>query len=238
MARNIRASGTPDDIPIVVLVTNDVPNHILQRLIDAKTVPIQIEPWRRAGVSDLTWVDSLAKLRIFEERGYERVIYLDSDAWLHRNLDHLFAMAGDAVLWAPRAYYLGEKYQFGSTLLVITPSNALFDKIQEATKNAPKPDYFDMDVLNDLWRYDCGYLPSHYVVLTSTLDEDSTFGFATKAERIRKTYIHHFSMVNGLQKPWFVAEFHLRDRDPNWEPLFYDLFDMYWKAEPELCAWL
>ncbi|KAH9113757.1 hypothetical protein LEN26_009753 [Aphanomyces euteiches] len=71
MARNIRASGTPDDIPIVVLVTNDVPNHILQRLIDAKTVPIQIEPWRRAGVSDPTWVDSLAKLRIFEERGYE-----------------------------------------------------------------------------------------------------------------------------------------------------------------------
>ncbi|CAK4544535.1 unnamed protein product [Aphanomyces euteiches] len=105
-------------------------------------------------------------------------------------------------------------------------------------KNAPKPDYFDMDVLNDLWRYDCGYLPSHYVVLTSTLDEDSTFGFATKAERIRKTYIHHFSTVSGLQKPWFAAEFQLRDRDPNFEPLFYDLFDMYWKAGAELCAWL
>ncbi|CAK4805550.1 unnamed protein product, partial [Aphanomyces euteiches] len=239
MAHNIRASGTPREIPIVVLVTNDVPSDYFDRLHDAELVPIAIEPWRQIvpGSSDFTWTDSLAKLRIFQERGYDKVIYLDSDAWLHRNLDHLFAL-GDAVLWAPHAYYIGEQYQFGSTLLVLTPSNALFGKLEQAMKNPPKPNYYDMDDLNDLWRLDCGYLPSHYVVLTPTLNEDATFGFANKSERINKTYIHHFTVGYELHKPWLIERSQVTERNPSFHPLFYDLFFMFWKAEAELCPWL
>ncbi|KAH9124275.1 hypothetical protein LEN26_009752 [Aphanomyces euteiches] len=182
---------------------------------------ITLAPRCGTGSSDFTWTDSLAKLRIFEERGYDKVIYLDSDAWLHRNLDHLFAL-GDAVLWAPHAYYIGEQYQFGSTLLVLTPSNALFGKLEQAMKNPPKLNYYDMDVLNDL----CGYLPN------------ATFGFANKSERINKMYIHHFTMGYELHKPWLIERSQVTERNPSFHPLFYDLFFMFWKAEAELCPWL
>ncbi|CAK4693546.1 unnamed protein product [Aphanomyces euteiches] len=198
MAHNIRASGTPREIPIVVLVTNDVPSDYF-------------------GSTMRNW----CRLQLNHGRGYDKVIYLDSDAWLHRNLDHLFAL-GDAVLWAPHAYYIGEQYQFGSTLLVLTPSNALFGKLEQAMKNPPKLNYYDMDVLNDL----CGYLPN------------ATFGFANKSERINKMYIHHFTMGYELHKPWLIERSQVTERNPSFHPLFYDLFFMFWKAEAELCPWL
>ncbi|KAH9125038.1 hypothetical protein LEN26_006231 [Aphanomyces euteiches] len=238
MAHNIRRTGTPMSIPIVTLVSKTVSTDRIQRLRDAHIQVELVDLWSQqytAG-SDY-WSDSLTKLYIFQERGYDRVIYLDSDAWVHRNLDHLFSL-GDAILWAPRAYYLGEKLFFGSTLLVISPSNAAFQKIKDALASHAKQNYFDMDVLNDLWRLDCGYLPSHYVVLTPTIVEEPTFGFANRSERINKTYVHHFTMGYGLHKPWLTQRYQLENRNPDFEPLFYDLFFMYYDAAAELCPWL
>ncbi|CAK4122983.1 unnamed protein product [Aphanomyces euteiches] len=218
MARNIRKTGTPMSIPIVTLVSKTVSTDRIQRLRDLTS-------------KSSSWICGVNK------RGYDRVIYLDSDAWVHRNLDHLFSL-GDAILWAPRAYYLGEKLFFGSTLLVISPSNAAFQKIKDALASHAKQNYFDMDVLNDLWRLDCGYLPSHYVVLTPTIVEEPTFGFANRSERINKTYVHHFTMGYGLHKPWLTQRYQLENRNPDFEPLFYDLFFMYYDAAAELCPWL
>ncbi|KAH9150539.1 hypothetical protein LEN26_004056 [Aphanomyces euteiches] len=203
MARNIRHTGTPTSMPIVTLVSTEVPTEIVRHLHLAGLVVVPVEPWKqnRTAHRDV-WTESLTKLRIFQERGYDKVIYLDSDAWVHRNLDHLFAL-GDAPLWAPHAYYLTDNYALASTLLVFSPSNRLFHDMERAVANPPRPDYYDMDVLNDLFKLDCGYLPNHYVVLTGTLDEQHvTWGFASKEERMAKTYVTHFSPGVGLGKPW------------------------------------
>ncbi|KAG9411294.1 hypothetical protein AC1031_016935 [Aphanomyces cochlioides] len=204
MARNIRNTDTPTSIPIVTLEEM-----------------LCVNPWRQTNVKDSEWIESLMKLRIFEERGYDKVIYLDSDALVHRNLDHLFHL-GDAVLvW----------------LLVFSPSNALFDQIEKAMANPRKPNYYDMDVINDLWNLDCGYLPNHYVVLSCTLNADTKWSFASKAERIAKTYVTHFSPGIGLGKPWNNA----RNIFATWhgdEPLLKSLYESYWAAEDELCSWL
>ncbi|RQM31360.1 hypothetical protein B5M09_013786 [Aphanomyces astaci] len=239
MAHNIRKLGTPPSIPIVTLVVDDVPAAIVQRLTDAGIVAIPVAHWKQAGVpSNAEWVSSLTKLRIFEARGYDKVIYLDSDAVIQRNLDHLFHL-GDAVLWAPHAYYIGEQYAFGSTLLVFSPSsNQTFETIERAMATPPRPDYYDMDVLNDLFRTTCGYLPNHYVVLTYTIVDDATWSFTSKAERILSTYVHHFSPGLGIFKPWNTPRSILDHREASYEPLFYDLLAEYWDHEDAMCAWL
>ncbi|CAK4693562.1 hypothetical protein AeNC1_013598 [Aphanomyces euteiches] len=236
MARNIRNTGTPTSIPIVTLVSNAIPSDVVQHLRDAGIVAVEVNPWRQTNVKDSEWIESLMKLRIFEERGYDKVIYLDSDAWVHRNLDYLFHL-GDAVLWAPHAYYLTDRFWFGSTLLVFSPSNALFSQIEKAIANPRMPNYYDMDVINDLWNLDCGYLPNHYVVLSYTLNADTKWSFASKAERIAKTYVAHFSPGIGLGKPWNNARniFATRHGD---EPLLKSLYESYWAAEDQLCSWL
>ncbi|ETV95322.1 hypothetical protein H310_11219 [Aphanomyces invadans] len=238
LASNIRKLGTPASIPIVTLVGNDVPPSVIQRLTDANIVAIPIDPWKQERVDQSDeWFRSLTKLRIFEERGYDKVIYLDSDVWVHRNLDHLFFL-GDAVLWAPHAYYIKENYVFGSTLLVFTPSNAVFHEIQDAMAHPPRPNYFDMDVLNDLYKLHCGFLPNNYVVLTYTLHDNANWSFASKADRIHKTYVHHFSPDGTFGKPWNMARSEVYNRRGSIDSVFYNLYTMYWEHEDCLCAWL
>ncbi|KAG9411300.1 hypothetical protein AC1031_016942 [Aphanomyces cochlioides] len=109
--------------------------------------------------------------------------------------------------------------------------------MERAVANPSCPDYYDMDVLNDLFKLDCGNLPNHYVVLTGTLHENVMWGFASKEERIAKTYVTPFSPGVGLGKPWDTS------RSAFWlqwshEPLLQALFQSYWAAEDELCSWL
>ncbi|RHY21799.1 hypothetical protein DYB32_009706 [Aphanomyces invadans] len=240
MARNIRETGTPVSISIVTLVASDVAPDVANHLVDTANnfVVERVAPWKQSGVEwSHEYASSLTKLRIFEERGYDKVIYLDSDAWIQRNLDHLFHL-GDAVFWAPHAYYLTENYVFGSTLLVFAPSNTVIAALEKALESPPRPDYFDMDVLNDLYRLDCGYLPSHYVVLSYTLNDNAVWSFTSKAERMAHTYVYHYSPGLGVGKPWNTPRSILRNKNPAYDPLFYDLFARYWDHEDALCSWL
>nr|AIG55795.1 secreted protein [Achlya hypogyna] len=233
MAKNIRRLGTPASIDIVVLVGASLPEHKRAALVAGGL--IVVVPWLQRNAPHDTWIESLTKLRIFEERGYERVIYLDSDAWLHRNLDHLFHL-GEAVFWAPRAYYQDQPF-IGSTLLVLAPSNRLFRQLEQAVLDHPREEWYDMDVLNVVWRDMYGMLPNHYVFLNSEINSDRTFGFETPEERINHTYVHHFSMMdNGKYgKPWRMNRFNV-ERKPEWHPLFYKLFDLYWASQDEFCG--
>ncbi|KAF0729144.1 hypothetical protein Ae201684P_010622 [Aphanomyces euteiches] len=238
MAHNIRKMGTPTSIPIVTLVSWSVAHDVIQRLRDAQIEAIPVEPWTQTHANHPNeWTESLTKLRIFQERGYDKIIYLDSDAWVHRNLDHLFAL-GDAPLWAPHAYYFSPQYVFASTLLVFSPSNRLFHDMERAVANPtrPDPDYYDMDVLNDSFKLDCGYLPNHYVVLSYTLIEPTKWSFGSKEERFAKTYVTHFSPGAGVGKPWNTPRdaFHGQQGD---YLLVKALYEAYWHAEDELCPW-
>ncbi|RHY94001.1 hypothetical protein DYB35_006791 [Aphanomyces astaci] len=139
MARNIRATGTPVIIPIVTLVASDVAPDVARQLMDPSSnfVVEVVAPWQQTRVHlSHEYANSLTKLRIFEERGYDKVIYLDSDAWVQRNLDHLFHL-GDAILWAPHAYYISQQYAFGSTLLEFSPSNDVVAALAAALETPP-----------------------------------------------------------------------------------------------------
>ncbi|OQS03337.1 CLPTM1-like membrane protein [Thraustotheca clavata] len=237
MAKHIRRLGTPLNIPIVVLATKTISFRTFDAMEkDGSVKLIMVEPWYQKNARHATWSASLTKLRIFQNHGYDRVIYIDSDAWLHRNLDHLFAL-GEAVLWAPRAYYLKQP-TISTALLVIHPSETLFKELEMTiTFEHANDAVYDMDIVNEIWMNEYAILPSHYVVLNSDINSAATFGFDSIEERINATYLHHFSTTpdGNYGKPWNVNRSSLV-KDPTWHPKFYALFEAYWKKKYPDCV--
>ncbi|CAK4624085.1 unnamed protein product [Aphanomyces euteiches] len=243
-ASNLRQLGTPPHIPIVALVSTSVEESVVEHLRKASIIVELVRPWRPKtsllGLESSIWEESLTKLHIFEERGLDKVVYLDADMYIHRNLDHLFNHdVSNGVLWAPTAYYSSQQPFFGSTLMIFAPSNAQLAKMLDRLKRPPHEKYFDMDVLNDIWTT-VNYLPPHYVVLNSDLNSQKLFGFSNTTERIANTYATHFSAkADGTYgKPWEMSRA-AKLRTRAWaSPLFYKLFQLYWTAQDKNCPWI
>ncbi|EQC42514.1 hypothetical protein SDRG_00247 [Saprolegnia diclina VS20] len=240
MAKQIRRLGTPSSIEIVLLVTDKVADATLTALEADGTLTLQlVSPWVQTNAKHSTWSSSLTKLRVFAYYGYDKVIYLDSDAWLHRNLDHLFDLSDAAMFWAPRAYYRPPP-TIASTLLVLRPSSKAFAQLQAAvTTQFAAMAVYDMDVLNAMWPDARGVLPSHYVVLNGHLNSNLTLDFDSVDARINATYVTHFSSSpdGSYGKPWRVEKKKMR-RQPEWHPRFYALFEAYWQSQELYCPWL
>ncbi|OQS03632.1 hypothetical protein THRCLA_04047 [Thraustotheca clavata] len=157
--KKLRELGTPSSIHIVTMVTEDVSN-ITRHVMEANgIIPMTVDRWRRKMGTD-QYKDSLTKLLIFRKLGYDRLICIDTDTVIQRNLDHLF--------YLPRAFIT-------SVLLVVDPDEDLFKHLEHAIKVETEVQY-DMDVLNNEWKSLCGILPLEYVVLTTHLQEDMKRG--------------------------------------------------------------
>ncbi|EQC29625.1 hypothetical protein SDRG_12630 [Saprolegnia diclina VS20] len=237
-AKKVRALGTPTFIDLVVLVTEDVSAQACQVLTDGGVRPMNVARWRRKTGGDY-YKDSLTKLRIFQELGYDRVIYIDTDTVIMKNLDALFHLP-HAIFWAPRAYWLEKLQPFiTSVLLVVDPDNARFEQLERAIETETEV-RFDMDVLNVEWQHMAGILPSEYVVLTTHLKHDVDkylFGYKSLMDRVNHTYIHHFSYSDQYIKPW-TMDVDAIERQPHVLPLFYDLYEEYWAQRRALCSFL
>ncbi|OQR99437.1 hypothetical protein ACHHYP_06163 [Achlya hypogyna] len=237
-AKKLRKLGTPAHIDIVAMVIDEVTNVTRQHLADGGMVVLPVAPWRLFEDHGL-YRDSLTKLRIFQETGYDRLVYIDSDTVIMRNLDELFNLP-HAMFWAPRAYWLENIQPFiTSVLLVVDPRNELFEYLEGAIARQPEVQY-DMDILNIEWKHQAGILPSEYVVLTTHLQEDTEkylFGFRSFEERVNHTYIHHFSRSDQYGKPWQM-DIDKIERRPNIIPLFYDLYEEFWAGRRQYCPFL
>lgn len=110
------------------------------------------------------WADSYTKLLAFNQTDYKRVIHLDSDSTLRRNLDALFFLP-EAGMVLPRAYWL-EKPKLSSHIMVLQPSAGAFERIQGAIEGATRGTY-DMEIINSLFGKQCLILPhQEYALLT------------------------------------------------------------------------
>jgi len=98
-----------------------------------------------------TWADSYTKLLAFNLTSFDRILALDSDSMVLKNLDSLFLLPA-AEIAMPYVYW-GQPTGWGysSQLLLLTPSTSTFSLIETAIKNAA-PDQYDMDILNSLFK--------------------------------------------------------------------------------------
>lgn len=227
-------------IDVVWLHTRAVPARLLvkaQQQMGVRTIQVDV---LHATAPDRTWKDSLTKLRAFQDWGYDRVVFLDSDAVPMQNLDHLFDLPS-APLYAPTAYWIQQPF-FASTLLVIESSSEVFDKILAWARARGSAAGFDMDILNAFFADSVVHLPGEYTVLNSDFRQPATAQnklFDTVHELKQHTKVVHFSCKpdGSYGKPWQWPSHSLALLDDQgFDPLFGELFEEYWRGEKQLCG--
>ncbi|EGG22939.1 hypothetical protein DFA_05069 [Cavenderia fasciculata] len=190
------------DYDIVLIITESYsPNPtMMERLNDIPNLVIKIVPNIQAQHDDQDhyfW-ESLNKFHVFKLEEYDRIIFLDADTFVMKNLDHLFALP-DVTLAAPMAYWLGTRPFLTNILMVLKPSVQTFDKIVNASMNHPG---WDMDVINDLYVTSDEFLllPSIYGMLNVefSTSEKHYFGDDLANTFYNKTFLFHYT---GF-KPW------------------------------------
>jgi alpha-N-acetylglucosamine transferase len=93
-----------------------------------------------------TWADSYTKLLAFNLTEYSRVLAIDSDSVVLKNLDDLFLMPS-APLAMPYVYWGGQEgWQFSSQMMLIEPSEQSFAAVKAAISKAEGNEY-DMDII-------------------------------------------------------------------------------------------
>ncbi|KAG1713135.1 hypothetical protein DVH05_000858 [Phytophthora capsici] len=226
-------------IDVVVMHTRQVRVNLVHKLQDEYHVRTIGVDSIRADATERTWKESLTKLRVFQDWGYDRVVFLDADAVPMVNLDHLFDLP-PATLYAPTAYWLEQPF-FASTLLVVEPSEAVFNDILQWARDHGADAGFDMDILNKYFKDLVHYLPGTYTVLNSDFrraPSDKSTLFNTTAELKEHAKVVHFSCKpdGSYGKPWNWPTHDLSLlKSSGFHPLFEELFRKYWKGEKDFC---
>ncbi|KAJ3512486.1 hypothetical protein NLJ89_g3493 [Agrocybe chaxingu] len=212
-----------------------------------------VKLWRTEG--EKTWSSSLTKLHIFGLADYTRLIYLDSDALVLRNLYHLF-LPPWAQIALPRAYWLDEKDEkkLTSHIMVIAPSDSLMSRY---VKNASSPP-FDMEVVNALSASSALILPHRrYALLTGEFrcsnhtrylaEEGPEAEWDPSIELSQAFYIHFSDWP--FPKPWIRAtEDQIEKFQPECDPKektkcwnrqhWQSVYDLYHAIQDEVCITL
>ena len=150
LVRSLKLTGTQADI--VVMHTGGVGEHHLAplsrlgaRLLSADLLPTSdafnerhqkqrlhsAAPFTKGAKPAFhTPLDNFAKLRLWERTEYDRVVFIDADALVLRNIDRLFSYPEFSA--APNVYEsLADFHRLNSGVFVAAPSLATFDLMLE-----------------------------------------------------------------------------------------------------------
>ncbi|KAG9902510.1 nucleotide-diphospho-sugar transferase, partial [Aureobasidium melanogenum] len=156
---------------IFVLVTSEVSPFYFSAfedsgaIISLQTPPSLANNTEGAGY----YKDCLLKLYAFRmseiDSSLQKVMVLDSDQLILKNLDHLFSTGVEVDVAAPRAYWIS-KEAFSTAMLVVSLSAGLWRKVETAVRSV-RLNQYDMDVANEMFGDTVLMLPGSYVALNS-----------------------------------------------------------------------
>lgn len=175
--------------------------------------------------TESSWDSSITKLRAFELTPYNRVLQLDADLTLLKNLDHLFLLPSAPVAM-PRAYWAdvpspdpnqSQPWPLTSLLLLLEPNRAEFKVLLETlTSWRTDPNVtthgdgkkYDMDLLNYRYGSSALVLPQRpYALLTAEFrNKDHTPYLGPHAHWDAQKALDEAALVHfsdwPLPKPW------------------------------------
>lgn len=155
--------------PIYCMVTDNVTeeNKNILKALDVQLIETERfvpdnykvyseDEWNNAhSLSTAGWHNALTKLKIFNLAQFDKIVYIDNDTQIFKNLDFLF----DCPHMSAVQDTYGKQKQFCSGLMVIEPSHELYDSLMEHTKrfmlesqmisNAPYPQYVFSGLIHD-----------------------------------------------------------------------------------------
>ena len=151
------------------------------------------------------WKDTLFKLTVFSLTQFEKIIFLDSDMIVLKNLDHLFEAPSCSAVAAGAVLHSDWKKP-NSGLMVIRPSledyKSLIGCISKAYQRRKEQNlpFGDQDVLDEWlpdWAdQDALHLPETYNCMLGYADLLKANGIVKSKQDI---YVYHFT---GREKPW------------------------------------
>lgn len=151
--------------PLHVLVTDNVSEPCLEilrqlgvtySLVETITTPDDIyeHNLRFNAATAACWRDCWTKFRIFDQTQFDKIVFLDADIMVLKNLDHLFKKPHMTSCLDGEYFNIWPGWDhFNSGCIVIEPSHELFEDILNYGKNLKEEDlpeyiFADQEVLN------------------------------------------------------------------------------------------
>lgn len=189
-----------------------------------KHVRLIENPWMNVSQSLIRSVlqYQFTKLRVWEQTEYTKLVYLDSDMLVLRNIDTLFnyseMSAADDYGFQASAYA-----EFNGGLLVVEPSTAQLRKMRESWPKMPQATSMEQSFMN---RYFKEWTRLPYIFNTPANVFLRNPKMWSRAIRV----IHY-----TFSKPWEprTSQFYLHGLDPVYQ-LWHNAFDelLRWEAAP------
>ena len=137
LAASLRASGADNPLLVLALpeaLRPDTGVDALRRMEGVIVIPIRPLPITpNIKLDQPHWLFAFAKLRIWQLTEYSRLVYIDGDSLVLRNLDYLFTLLplrSDKVAAARDVHACNQTravLHMMSSLMVLRPSQAVFD---------------------------------------------------------------------------------------------------------------
>lgn len=154
--------------PLHILVTNNVSASVIEilnqidvtyEIVDTISMPKQIYDFNMSINPKITavWKNCLTKFKIFNLTQFDKIVFLDADIMILKNLDHLFEKPHMTSALDGEYFNIWPDWDhFNSGILVIEPSEQLFNDIlqfinnfiPEFKKETPLLVYADQEILN------------------------------------------------------------------------------------------
>jgi alpha-N-acetylglucosamine transferase len=199
LGKSLAASGST--VPRVAMVTADISRAARERLA--------VQGWELRDVEAIAnpTPDSLlvfprfgavfTKLRAWELTEYDRVVLLDADTLVLKNVDDLFDRPGFA---AGPDFFLPDR--FNSGVMVIPPSKETFERMVAALTAAPSYDGGDQGFLNSFYPDWYAMSVEHRLPVGYNL-ANFIYQFAHGHPTLRATLAREARVLHYMvQKPW------------------------------------
>ena len=149
--------------PLLVLITEDVSEPCIEIL---KQIEVEYKKIDKISITDnifehnkkidmhlsATWKDCWTKFRIFDQTQFDKIVFLDADIMVMKNLDDLFEKPHMTSCLDGEYFNVWPGWDhFNSGCIVIEPNHKLFEDILNFAKNLKElPDYViaDQEILN------------------------------------------------------------------------------------------
>ncbi|EXK76616.1 hypothetical protein FOQG_18651 [Fusarium oxysporum f. sp. raphani 54005] len=192
----------------------------------------------------------LAAFRMHEiDPTVRRILTLDSDQLILKNLDHLFRLPSTPFL-APAAYWIDKDF-LTSALMLIEPNPTQWDRVREVISD-PKPDQYDMDIINNLFGHLPDRLSGKYVTLNSHWEDrnlpswfnpsheggnDTATSELALNQDLDNLYHHEAQVVHftAVGKPWMFPTQELREAKKNAHPILFEQWETWRSLAAGIC---
>lgn len=216
LGRSIVETGSV--IPRVVMVTSDVSAEARAALTEQGWWIRDIEPIKSPHSDQeaiyARYAHSFTKLRVFELVEFDKVVFLDADTVVLSSIEELFDRPS---LSAAPDFFMPDR--FNSGVMVLDPSQRVFDELMNELGNSPSYDGGDQGLLNSHWP-NWWSMPVEHRLSPAYNLHHFVYQFMSSHAGLLKSFGQEIKIIHyTLQKPW--QQFTVSGGSQVWWEKFY-----------------